>query len=196
MGEVYRAEDTELGREVAIKVLPEAMASDPGWLARFEREARMLASLNHAHIVTIHSVEKVGDLRLLVMELVEGDRLDMQIPEGGLPLEEIYRVGIPLADALAVAHAKGVVHRDLKPSNLMVRSDGSLKVLDFGLAKLAAPTIEEPRIEIDSEAVTEAADLTREGAIVGTAPLYVPRAASGGCDRLPHRSFFNRGGAL
>jgi non-specific serine/threonine protein kinase len=179
MGEVYRAEDTKLGREVAIKVLPEAMASDPAWLARFEREARLLASLNHAHIVTIYSVEHVDDLRLLVMELIEGERLDARIPEGGLPVEELFEIAVPLADALAAAHDRGVVHRDLKPSNLMRRSDGSLKVLDFGLAKLAASAPEGPSIAVDSEAMTETAALTREGAIVGTAPYMSPEQLRG-----------------
>jgi non-specific serine/threonine protein kinase len=179
MGEVYRAEDTHLGREVAIKVLPESVALDPGWLARFEREARLLASLNHANIVTIYSVEQVDDLRLLVMELIEGKRLDTLIPESGVPVDELLEIAMPLTHALAAAHAKGVVHRDLKPSNIMVRTDGSLKVLDFGLAKLADRPPEETSIEVDTEALTQTAELTREGTIVGTAPYMSPEQLRG-----------------
>ena len=179
MGEVYRAEDSDLGREVAIKVLPERVASDPEWLARFEREARLLASINHANIVTIYSVERVGDLRLLIMELVEGRRLDELMPESGFPSDELFEIAIPLTDALAAAHAKGVVHRDLKPSNIMLRDDGSVKVLDFGIAKIAAEPSGDATIEVDSEAITQTAALTREGSIIGTAPYMAPEQLRG-----------------
>jgi serine/threonine protein kinase len=135
MGEVYLAEDTRLGRKVAVKVLPAVLASDPGRIARFEREAKSLAALNHPHIVTIHSVEQDGDIDFLTMELVEGESLERRLPAGGLPLPEVFEVGIARADALAAAHEKGIVHRDLKPANVMVTREGRVKVLDFGLAK-------------------------------------------------------------
>ncbi|HYK48084.1 MAG TPA: serine/threonine-protein kinase, partial [Terriglobales bacterium] len=135
MGEVYCATDTKLGRDVALKVLPAEMARDPERLARFQREARSVAALNHPHIVTIFSVEEADGVHFLTMELVEGKSLDQCIPEGGLPLERIIAIGSALAEALAAAHDKGIVHRDLKPANVMLTDDGRVKVLDFGLAK-------------------------------------------------------------
>ena len=135
MGEVYRATDTKLGREVALKVLPAEMACDSDRLARFRREARSVAALNHPHIVTIYSVEEADDVHFLTMELLSGQSLDQSIPEGGLLVEEIFEIGRALADALAAAHEKGIVHRDLKPANVMVTKDHRVKVLDFGLAK-------------------------------------------------------------
>ncbi|HVN09907.1 MAG TPA: serine/threonine-protein kinase, partial [Patescibacteria group bacterium] len=120
MGEVYRATDTKLGRDIAIKVLPAEMARDPERLARFQREARAVAALNHPHIVTIHTVEEADGVHFLTMELVEGHTLDRLIPEGGLPVERIIEIAGALADALSAAHEKGIMHRDLKPANVMV----------------------------------------------------------------------------
>ena len=135
MGEVYRAKDPRLGREVAVKVLPAGMAHNGDRLARFQREARAVAALNHPHIVTIFSVEEAGGVHFLTMELVDGQPLDRLIPESGLSIEQIVEISSALADALVAAHEKGIVHRDLKPANVMVTHDGRVKVLDFGLAK-------------------------------------------------------------
>jgi len=138
MGAVFLAEDTKLGRSVALKVLPPEMAASADRLSRFQREARSVAALNHPHIVTLHSVEEDGGIHFLTMELVEGESLDRTLPPGGLPLARVFDVGIALADALAAAHEKGIVHRDLKPANVMVTKNGRIKILDFGLAKLNA----------------------------------------------------------
>src|SRR5579863_6164744 len=135
MGEVYRATDTKLGRDVALKVLPAEMAQDPERLGRFRREAKALAQLDHSNIVTIYSVEECEGVHFLTMQLVEGQPLDRMIPQGGLPLEQIVEIASALGDALAAAHEKGIVHRDLKPANVMVTDEGRVKVLDFGLAK-------------------------------------------------------------
>ena len=136
MGEVWRAEDTKLGREVALKVLPDEFAESADRLERFEREARAVAALNHPHIVTIFSVEEADGIRFLTMELIEGQSLDKLIPDGGLEFRPFLDLAVPLAEAISAAHDKSVVHRDLKPSNVMVDGDGRVKVLDFGLAKL------------------------------------------------------------
>ncbi len=145
MGEVYRAKDLRLGRHVALKVLPAEVAADAGRLARFEREARTVAGLNHPNIVTLFSVEDEAGTRFLTMELVEGQSLEGHVTPGGLPVARVLEVGIALADALAAAHEKGVVHRDLKPANVMLTREGRLKVLDFGLAKLEEPDLEARR---------------------------------------------------
>ena len=140
MGEVYRARDSRLNRVVALKVLRDTAALDPERRDRFEREARAVAALNHPHIVTIHSVETVDGVPLLTMELVEGRALCEVIPKGGLPLADVLKIAIAVADAVAAAHQKGITHRDLKPGNVMLgerEHDGRIKVLDFGLAKLA-----------------------------------------------------------
>ena len=136
MGQVYRATDTTLGRQVAIKILPDALASDPERLARFEREAKTLASLNHPHIAAIYAVETSAGLHALVMELVEGEDLSQRIARGPIPCDEALPIAKQIADALEAAHEQGIVHRDLKPANIKVREDGIVKVLDFGLAKL------------------------------------------------------------
>src|SRR5215813_12131379 len=162
MGEVYRAKDLRLGREIALKVLPAEMSASPERLARFEREARTVAGLNHPNIVTLFSVEDEGDVRFLTMELVEGQSLDQALEPGGLPVIRVIELGIALTDALAAAHEKGVVNRDLKPANVMLTRDGRVKVLDFGLAKLAEP---EPDAGL-SKAATIATPVSSDGLLV------------------------------
>src|SRR5213592_2267762 len=135
MGQVYRARDTKLNRDVALKILPDAFASDPERLARFTREAQTLASLNHPHIAAIYGLEESGGVRALVMELVEGEDLSQRIARGAIPLDEALPIAEQLAEALEAAHELGIIHRDLKPANIKVRRDGTVKVLDFGLAK-------------------------------------------------------------
>src|SRR3984893_3965324 len=135
MGEVYRARDTRLGREVALKVLPAAFASDPERMARFQREAQVLASLNHPRIGAIYGFEDSGGARALVMELVEGATLPDPIARGAIPVDEALPIAREIAEALEAAHDRGIVHRDLKPANIKITSDGNVKVLDFGVAK-------------------------------------------------------------
>src|SRR5271165_3043795 len=136
MGEVYQAHDTKLGRDVAIKVLPEAFADDPERLARFQREAKMLAALNHSNIATIYGLEHSNDTHYLVMELVPGDTLRQRIKrDGPIPVEEALAIAKQIAEALEAAHEKSIIHRDLKPANVKVTPEGKVKVLDFGLAK-------------------------------------------------------------
>ena len=180
MGEVYRARDTKLKRDVALKVLPADLASDPARLERFQREAETVAGLSHPHIVTLYSVEEDQDTRFLTMELVEGQGLDEILTPDGLPLPKVFEIGIAVADALAAAHEKGIVHRDLKPANVMVTRDGHVKVLDFGLAKLAE---DKPAPDLE---VTEALGLTQEGAILGTVPYMSPEQLRG--QDVDHRS--------
>src|ERR1700674_5146791 len=127
MGEVYRARDTRLKREVALKVLPQAFAQDPDRLARFQREAELLATLNHPNIAAIFSIEEVGDVRFMTMELVEGCTLDRMIPGGAVSMPRFFDIAIPLADALSAAHRSHIIHRDLKPSNVMMSDDGRVK---------------------------------------------------------------------
>ncbi len=140
MGEVYRARDTKLDRAVAIKILPEAFAADTERIARFQREARTLASLNHPNIAHIHGLEESDGVRALVMELVEGEDLAQRIARGAIPVAEALPIAKQMADALEAAHEQGIIHRDLKPANIKVRPDGTVKVLDFGLAKAMEPT--------------------------------------------------------
>ena len=139
MGEVYRATDTNLKRAVAIKVLPESVAADAERLARFQREAEVLAALNHPHIAAIYGLERSDVSTALVMELVEGPTLADCIAKGAMPVEETIAIAKQIAEALEAAHGQGIVHRDLKPANIKVRSDGTVKVLDFGLAKAMEP---------------------------------------------------------
>jgi len=174
MGEVYRATDTKLGRDVALKVLPPEMAASPVRLERFRREAKALAALDHPGIVTVHSVEEAGGIHFLTMQLVEGKPLDKLIPEGGMPVERLVTIGTALAEALAAAHDKGIVHRDLKPGNVVVAEGGSVKVLDFGLAKVAG---EWPMEDGGSELPTEVR--TRDGVVMGTVPYMSPEQVSG-----------------
>ena len=177
MGEVYRARDTKLGREVAVKVLPEALSGDVERLARFEREARSLAAVNHPNIVTIYSVEEAGGVRLLAMELVEGRTLDLVTPSGGLPLSKFFEIAMPMADALSAAHERGIVHRDLKPANVMITREGRVKVLDFGLAKLEATDSDPNATDMPTES---RAQLTGEGTVFGTVAYMSPEQARGG----------------
>ncbi len=175
MGVVYRALDTKLEREVALKVLPKEATADPERLERFRREAKAVAALNHPGIVTIYSVEEAKGTHFLTMELVSGRTLQEMIPASGMSQEQICRIGIPLAQALAAAHQRGIAHRDLKPSNVVVTGDGRLKVLDFGLAKLLSPR----------NSAREGSDLptrtlaTGEGMLLGTVPYMSPEQLSG-----------------
>lgn len=172
MGDVYRARDRRLSRDVAIKVLPPEVANDAERRARFEREATVVAGLKHPNIVTLYSIEEESGVHFLTMELIEGRTLAAAIPAGGFPLEELLAIAFPLADALASAHAKGVVHRDLKPANVMLDGEGRVKVLDFGLAKLAET--------VDSSSETLTSDgVTRAGHLLGTVAYMSPEQAEG-----------------
>ena len=173
MGEVYLAEDTDLGRNVALKVLPKAMAGSQERLERFRREAKTLASFNHPNIVTIHSVEQSDGVHFLTMEFIEGQTLADYIPKRGVSLEQFFRTAIPIADALSTAHEAGVIHRDLKPANVFVTQKGEVKVLDFGLAKLM-PAAD---VSIATDASTE--PLTGEGRVLGTVPYMSPEQLQG-----------------
>ena len=174
MGEVYRARDPKLKRDIAIKVLPETTAADLERRVRFEREAQSVAALSHPNIVTIHSVEEAEGVLFLTMEYVEGKPLTDLIVKGGLPLSQILNLAIPLADAVSAAHQRGITHRDLKPANVMVTADGRIKVLDFGLAKLREPATVEP--VVSALATTP---LTTEGHIIGTVAYMAPEQAEG-----------------
>ena len=144
MGEVYRATDTKLNRDVALKVLPDAFAADRERMARFSREAQVLASLNHPNIATIHGLEETDGKQALVLELVEGEDLSERIKRGATPLEESLKIALQMAGALEAAHENGIIHRDLKPANVKITPDGTVKVLDFGLAKAFEPPTGEP----------------------------------------------------
>jgi non-specific serine/threonine protein kinase len=178
MGEVYRARDTSLDRDVALKVLPRDVARDPVRLERFLREAKMVAGLNHPHIVTLHSVEESGGIHFLVMELVDGQPLDVSLQAAeAMPIKKVIEIGIAVADALAAAHEKGIIHRDLKPANVMITRDGRAKVLDFGIAKTAPH---------DLGATETSSALTGEGMVMGTIPYMSPEQVRGG--RVDRRS--------
>ncbi len=176
MGEVYRALDTQLQREVAIKVLPASMARDPERLARFDREAKILAALNHPNIAVIHAIVESPSGRALVMELVPGDTLGARIKQGPMPQEEALNVAKQIAEALEAAHEKGVTHRDLKPGNVMITPTGLVKVLDFGLAAMATPAAQS--IDPDNSP-TLTMGMTQAGAIMGTAAYMSPEQAAG-----------------
>jgi Tol biopolymer transport system component len=176
MGEVYRARDTKLRRDVAIKILPRAFTSDPERLARFEREARMLAALNHPNIATIHGLEEADGVRALVLELVEGDTLADRVARGPIPVTDVLTIARQIADALDAAHEKGIVHRDLKPANVKITPHGLVKVLDFGLAKIAAGDASGPDL---TQSPTVTVGGTREGLILGTAAYMSPEQARG-----------------
>src|SRR5438876_9192908 len=183
MGQVYRAHDTKLNRDVALKLLPDAFASDPDRLARFTREAQTLASLNHPNIAHIHGLEEgpaeAGrHMRALVMELVEGEDLSQRIARGAIPLDEALPIAKQIADALEAAHEQNIIHRDLKPANIKVRADGTVKVLDFGLAKAMEPaTGSSPRMSMSPTITTPA--MTQAGVILGTAAYMSPEQARG-----------------
>jgi eukaryotic-like serine/threonine-protein kinase len=181
MGEVYRARDTRLGRDVALKVLPEMFAADPERLARFEREAQLLAALNHPHIAGIHGLEEGGAVRALVMELIEGDTLAERIAGTPMPLEEGLAIARQIAEALEAAHEQGIIHRDLKPANIKVTPAGVVKVLDFGLAKLNDPSASNdpnrPNSSMSPTVVSPA--MTTVGVLLGTAAYMAPEQARG-----------------
>ena len=176
MGEVWRARDTKLGREVAIKTLPEEFAKDADRLARFEREARLLASLNHPNIAAIHGFEEDNGTHFLVLELIEGDTLADQLKRGAIAVEESLKLALQIAEALEAAHEKGVVHRDLKPANIKVTDDGKVKVLDFGLAKAFEGDAAGASV---SNSPTLSMAATQQGVILGTAAYMSPEQASG-----------------
>ena len=175
MGQVYRARDTKLGRDVAIKVLPDLFAEDPERLARFQREAQVLASLNHPNIASIYGLEEVEGVRALVLELVEGPTLAERIAQGPIPLDEVLPIAKQIAEGLEAAHEKNIIHRDLKPANVKLREDGTVKVLDFGLAK----ALEGDEGGDPSESPTMTAAATRAGVIMGTAAYMSPEQARG-----------------
>ena len=176
MGEVYRARDTRLGRDVAVKVLPRLFSADPERLARFEREARLLASLNHPHIAAIYGFEETAGVHALVLELVEGPTLAERLQRAPLPIAEAVTIARQIADALEAAHERGVVHRDLKPQNIKVKPDGTVKVLDFGLAKAAMAAANDADVSPES---TAPIDGTREGVILGTTGYMSPEQSRG-----------------
>src|SRR5687767_9537731 len=182
MGEVYRARDTQLDRDVALKLLPESFADDPDRLMRFTREARTLASLNHPNIAAIYGIAESGSKRALVMELVEGQDLSELIATPGVPPSDAIAIAKQIADALEAAHEAGIIHRDLKPANIKVRADGTVKVLDFGLAKAmdsndgAAKAT--PYVQSSAATMTSPA-MTAMGLILGTAAYMSPEQARG-----------------
>jgi len=177
MGEVFRATDTKLDREVAVKVLPESFSQDKERLARFDREAKILASLNHPNIAAIHGLEESGDTHALVLELVEGETLAERLKKGPLPVEEALEVCKQIAEALEAAHEKGIIHRDLKPGNVKFTADGQVKVLDFGLAKAMGDELGQASSTEDSPTVTD--NFTKPGTILGTAAYMSPEQARG-----------------
>ena len=182
MGQVWQATDTQLNRQVALQILPDAFAADPDRLARFKREAQILASLNHPNIAAIYGIEESEGTRALVLELVEGPTLADRISKGPIPLDEALPIAKQIAEALEPAHEAGVIHRDLKPANIEVREDGTVKVLDFGLAKALDPA---PDVD-PSQSPTLTAAATQMGVIMGTAAYMSPEQASG--DTVDKRS--------
>jgi eukaryotic-like serine/threonine-protein kinase len=179
MGEVYRARDTRLNREVALKILPASFASGVDRVTRFTREAQTLAALNHPHIAQIYGVEESDDRRAIVMELVEGDTLAERLARGALPLDEALPIARQIADALEVAHEAGIIHRDLKPANIKQRPDGTVKVLDFGLAKAIEPAAESARDAASHSPTFTSPAATQAGIILGTASYMSPEQAKG-----------------
>src|SRR5256712_7343950 len=173
MGEVYRARDTKLGRAVAVKVLPDALAADADRIARFEREAKALAALNHPHIAALYGMEESDGRHFLVMELVEGETLAERLQRGPMPVGEALKTATQIAEALGAAHEKGIVHRDLKPANVKITPDEKVKVLDFGLAKVGGN--DSPTKLSELPTVTG----TRDGVIWGTTFYMSPEQARG-----------------
>src|SRR5687768_5675814 len=179
MGQVFRARDTKLDRDVAIKALPEAFAHAADRLARFQREAKTLAALNHPNIAAIYGLENSGGVSALVMELVEGEDLSRRIAHGAIPIDEALPIAKQIAEALEAAHERGIVHRDLKPANIKVRSDGTVKVLDFGLAKALEPVSATHIDATASPTITSPAMVTGVGVLLGTAAYMSPEQARG-----------------
>src|SRR3989442_14964630 len=178
IGEVYRAHDTKLGRDVAIKILPHAFLADPERVARFQREARTLASLNHPNIGGIYWLEEAGGIAALVLELVEGPTMADRIAQGPISIDEAMPMAKQIAEALETAHEQGIIHRDLKPANIKVRPDGTVKVLDFGLAKALNPMGHAPDLS-QSPTIMTPAMMTGVGVILGTAAYMSPEQARG-----------------
>src|SRR5690349_8681178 len=183
MGEVYRARDTRLGRDVAVKVLPQHLSANPDIRARFEREAKTVSSLNHPNICTLFDVGREGDIDYLVMELVEGETLVTRLERGALPIQEVLRLGAQIADALDRAHRAGVVHRDLKPGNIMLTKSGA-KLMDFGLARAvglanASGLSSGVTVGALTQSPTVAQPLTAEGTIIGTFQYMPPEQLEG-----------------
>src|SRR5579864_9387740 len=184
MGEVYRARDTRLDRIVAIKVLPTHLANRSELRERFEREARTIASLNHPHICTLFDIGQQDGIEFLVMEYIEGETLAQRLAKGPLPLEQVLRYAIEIADALDKAHRKGITHRDLKPGNIMLTKSGT-KLLDFGLAKLAQ---EAAPVTSDSQLPTMKDPITAQGTILGTLQYMAPEQVEGKMDQIDART--------
>src|SRR5262249_16645894 len=178
MGEVYRARDTKLKREVAIKILPEEFSVDPDRASRFQREAEVLASLNHPNISAIYDLQEASQTGLLVLELVEGETLAERIQHGPIPVEEALAIGSRICGALEAAHEKGIIHRDLKPANVKITSDGTAKVLDFGLAKAMESNRGNPTLS-NSPTLVNSFGGTNAGVIIGTAAYMSPEQARG-----------------
>jgi serine/threonine-protein kinase len=179
MGEVYRASDTKLGRDVAIKVLPEAFTQDPERLARFDREARVLAALDHSNIAVIYGLEEAEGRKLLVMQLAEGETLAARIGRGPIPVDEAIPIALQIAEALESAHEKGIIHRDLKPANVKVTPDGQVKLLDFGLAKALETEPDSESKQLLAQSPTLTAQMTGAGVLLGTAAYMAPEQARG-----------------
>ncbi len=186
MGEVYRARDIKLNRDVALKVLPDSFVNDPDRLARFQREAHVLASLNHPNIAAIYGVEEVPSTgsgqvatRALVMEMVDGPTLAERIDDGAIPLDEAIVIAAQIAEALGAAHDQGVIHRDLKPANIKVKGDGTVKVLDFGLAKAAGPAVARSNDAVSQSPTITTPAMTQIGVLLGTAAYMSPEQAKG-----------------
>ncbi|MFQ5806776.1 MAG: serine/threonine-protein kinase, partial [Phycisphaerae bacterium] len=174
MGEVYRAKDTRLDREVAIKVLPEHMAKDPEVLARFEREAKAVAALSHPNILAIHDVGSERGVPFAVMELLEGETLRDRLRRAALPWRRAVEIAVGISDGLAAAHAKGIIHHDLKPTNLFLTSDGVVKILDFGLARTVEPVAPEERADASTIALE-----TKPRTVMGTVAYMSPEQVQG-----------------
>src|SRR2546421_12835739 len=176
MGEVYLAEDTKLDRKVALKILPAAVAAHPDRMRRFVQEAKAASALNHPNIITIHEVEQIDSVNFIAMEFIDGETLRQRMQGASMKLSDVLDAAVQSASALSTAHTAGIIHRDIKPDNIMLRRDGIVKVLDFGLAKLAEPA---PIHYVDTEALTSAPIKTEPGMIMGTAIYMSPAQARG-----------------
>jgi len=176
MGEVYLAQDTKLDRKVALKILPAEVAAHPDRMRRFVQEAKTASALNHPGIITIYEIEQIDSVNLIATEFIDGDTLRESVKNGPLKLGEVLEMAIQIANALAAAHAAGIVHRDIKPENIMLRRDGIVKVLDFGLAKLAERL---PADSVDTEAKTKGLVQTEPGVVMGTVAYMSPEQARG-----------------